>query len=356
MSSPAKPLESNAALRNGNLEKLSLLTSSKVFLTTFLIAVVFLGGWRYWSLTIETPLVENADEIVVMQVMPGSHFHGVMSDLQWLGLTRPSWLWRVYGRLNASRVHVGEYRLFAESSLETFVESMVLGREWLHSITFVEGWTLARLRSELLANPRIISISHNWTDQQLMEALGCAGCFAEGSFLPETYFYRREDTDLELLERAYQGMQNELAMVWDGRQSGLPLATPEELLILASMIEKETSLESERGHVSGVFIRRLSMGMRLQTDPTVIYGLGDDYDGSLTRQDLRTDHPWNTYTRNGLPQTPIALPGQASLRAAAHPLEGDALYFVSKGDGSHVFSATLEEHNRAVRKYIRGRE
>jgi UPF0755 protein len=186
-----------------------------------------------------------------------------------------------------------------------------------------------------------------------MARLGCAECFAEGRFLPETYQFVRGDSDLDLLKRAYAAMRGALADAWTDRREGLPLESPEELLVLASLVEMETMAAAERARVAGVFVRRLQRGMRLQTDPTVVYPL-EDFDGRIRRVHLRTDHPWNTYTRGGLPPTPIALPGEASLHAAANPADGEALYFVSRGDGTHHFSRTLEEHNRAVARYILG--
>jgi UPF0755 protein len=185
--------------------------------------------------------------------------------------------------------------------------------------------------------------------------VGCPECAAEGRFLPETYFFVRGSSDLALLQRAHDALQEALSAAWSDRAEDLPLDSPYELLIMASLIERETGQAGERSRIAGVFVRRLEKGMRLQTDPTVMYGLGDDFQGRLRRVHLRTDHPWNTYTRHGLPLTPIALPGRASLEAAARPADGTALYFVSRGDGSHQFSDTLSEHNAAVDRYIRGR-
>jgi UPF0755 protein len=211
------------------------------------------------------------------------------------------------------------------------------------------------LRSELTADPRLRLVAADLADEALMARLGCEGCEPEGRFLPETYFFERGSSDLELLERAHVAMNEALAEAWAGRRDDLPLDEPYELLVLASLIERETGQPEERARIAGVFVRRLERGMRLQTDPTVVYGLGDDFTGRLRRVHLRTDHPWNTYTRHGLPVTPIALPGRAALEAAADPAEGSALYFVARGDGSHYFSDTLAEHNAAVDRFIRGR-
>ncbi|MEN1729520.1 MAG: endolytic transglycosylase MltG, partial [Pseudomonadota bacterium] len=221
--------------------------------------------------------------------------------------------------------------------------------------TIVEGWTLRELRQRLAQDPRLAQDSAEWNDEALMAHLGCSDCPAEGRFLPETYFFLRGSSDLELLERSYSAMEAALDEAWAGRAADLPIQNADELLILASLIERETGAPFERPEVAGVFKRRLQLGMRLQTDPTVVYGLDDSFDGRIRRVHLRTDHPWNTYTRHGLPITAIALPGRASLLAAAQPADGSSLYFVSRGDGTHQFSDTLQEHNAAVDRYIRGR-
>jgi UPF0755 protein len=317
------------------------------------VGIVFI--YLSWAWLHEAPVVGDAQERLVIHVDRGSHFSGVMKDLHWLGWGRPSLVWRAYGRLKQPKVLAGEYRLNQPVSFSTFLDSLARGDEALHPITIVEGWTLAKLRAFLADNPRIASLSDEWTQAQLMQTLGCDGCFGEGWFLPETYLHSRGDTDLEILRRAHEAMKSALQEVWLNRQSSLPLEEPPELLVLASLVEKESALKSERPEIAGVFARRLSLGMRLQTDPTVIYGLGEAYSGTLSRKDLRSDHAWNTYTRQGLPPTPIALPSRQALEAAANPAEGNSLYFVAKGDGSHAFSATLDEHNEAVSRYIRGR-
>jgi UPF0755 protein len=189
------------------------------------------------------------------------------------------------------------------------------------------------------------------TEAELMAALGAAGVPGEGRFFPDTYLYSRGVSDLTVLKRAYETMQRQLATAWESRVEGLPLKSPEEALILASIVEKETGKASDRSQIAGVFSNRLRLGMPLQTDPTVIYGLGDSFDGNLRKRDLLADGPYNTYTRAGLPPTPIALPGLAALRAALRPQATDAMYYVARGDGTSEFSRTLEEHNRAVRKY-----
>ncbi|TVQ31557.1 MAG: endolytic transglycosylase MltG [Wenzhouxiangella sp.] len=312
--------------------------------------------WVYqdWQRFADQPV--NPDSELRLWLPSGTSFPALVRQLEALGLaSSSSWHWQVWRRLHAPALKAGEYRIPAGQRIEELVRMLESGRIVEHRFTIVDGWTVARLRRELASDPRLRHVVTDLEDGRLMERLGCAACPAEGRFLPETYFFTRGSTDLELLQRAHHGMNEALARAWAERQQGLPLATPDELLVLASIIERETGKAEERARVAGVFIRRLELGMRLQTDPTVIYGMGDDFDGRLLRVHLRIDHPWNTYTRHGLPPTAIALPGWPALQAAANPAPGTALYFVARGDGSHHFSDTLEEHNRAVNRYIRGR-
>jgi len=283
------------------------------------------------------------------------HFQSLIRELQWLGMARPSLVWRAYGRLYQPSIQAGEYRIEPGESMADLLAKLSAGEVVLHPFTIVEGWTLADLRTALSNDPRLMTVTGNWSEDELMNELGCEQCWAEGRFLPETYLFERGESDFDVLLRSYNAMDMALSKAWSERNENLPLDNSNELLILASLIERETAVPTERDTIAGVFVRRLTLGMRLQTDPTVIYGLGPTYNGRLTRLDLRTDHPWNTYTRHGLPATPIALPSMASLEAASQPEEGDVLYFVARGDGSHKFSKTLEEHNAAVNRYIRGR-
>lgn len=326
-----------------------------IVLLLVLMAAVLLGwhGWREWQRFQSVPL--NPDGELNLWLAPGSSYAGMVRDLQRLGLARPRWEWRVLGRVLTPTIKAGEYRIERGTDLRGLLDQLARGDIRQHRLTVVEGWTLDRFRAELSADPRLRTEAAELSDAELMERLGCGGCFAEGWFLPETYFFTRGSSDLDLLQRAHTAMKDALAVSWAERDPAVPMASPEELLVLASIIERETGATAERKRVAGVFARRLELGMRLQTDPTVIYGLGPDFDGRLRRIHLRADHPWNTYTRHGLPSTPIALPGRASLRAAARPAAGTALYFVSRGDGTHQFSDTLEQHNAAVNRYIRGR-
>lgn len=328
------------------------------FLLITVLAGLLLGGsllWlaHDWQRFTDRPF--TTEESISLWLAPGSSYASLVRQFEILGVTRADWRWRVLGRLRAPVLHAGEYLIEPGTTVLPMLDKIERGEVRSHRFTVVEGWTLERLRRELADDPRLRATSHEWSEDELMARLDCPDCFAEGRFLPETYFFTRGTSDLDLLARAHQAMNQELESAWESRAEDIPLQGPEQLLVLASIIERETGQDSERARVAGVFTRRLERGMRLQTDPTVIYGLGDEFEGRLRRVHLRTDHPWNTYTRHGLPPTPIALPGRASLQAAANPAEGTALYFVSRGDGTHHFSDTLAEHNEAVNRYIRGR-
>lgn len=311
-------------------------------------------AWRDYGRFAASPLMDSGSATV--WIRPGDTLASLVGRLDQLGLARPGWHWRLLGRLERPVIKAGEYRLFAGESPSALMARLDRGDVVRHSFTIVEGWALARLRNELDDDSRMLSEASGLAPELLMARLGCGECFAEGWFLPETYQFVRGDSDLDLLARAHRAMREALAAAWEGRASNLPIKSPEELLVLASLVELEAVVAEERAQVAGVFVRRLDRGMRLQTDPTVIYGIRGEFDGRIRRVHLRGDHPWNTYTRHGLPPTPIALPGTASLAAAANPADGSALYFVARGDGTHQFSATLAEHNRAVARYILGRE
>ncbi len=253
----------------------------------------------------------------------------------------------------ARRIRAGSYAVQPGTTPRTLLDVMVQGRETLLSVRLIEGWTLRQVRAALAAAPGLKPSAAAMSDDTLMGVLGSPGVPAEGRFFPDTYTYSKGVSDLAVLRRAHQAMQARLATAWADRAADTPLKSMDEALVLASIVEKETGRESDRGLVAGVFVNRLRIGMPLQTDPTVIYGLGSGFDGNLRKRDLLADTPYNTYTRNGLPPTPIALPGLASLRAAVQPQVTRALYFVAKGDGGSHFSETLAEHNRAVNRYQR---
>jgi len=290
-----------------------------------------------------------------LEVASGAPLRRVTADLAQRGLLDHPLLLDVYARLrgDATRIRAGEYQLLPGTTPLSLVDKLVSGQVFQHQLTIVEGWRFADLLNAVRAQDAIRAGTQSGTE--IMAALGEPGVHPEGQFFPDTYFFPRGTTDIELLKTAHEALLEHLAKAWDARRPDTQLRSPYDALILASIIEKETALPAERRLISGVFQQRLRRNMRLQTDPTVIYGLGDAFDGNLRRQDLEHDTPYNTYTRVGLPPTPIALPGSASLEAATDPESTDALYFVAtgRGDGSHHFSATLEEHERAVRDYVR---
>ncbi len=259
------------------------------------------------------------------------------------------WMGRIKGASHA--IQTGEYRIEPGMTPEQLLVRIVQGKVVEYSLTLVEGWTFRQVIATIRANPYLRHTLDGVSDAAIMAKIGAPGVFPEGRFFPDTYNFPRGLTDVEFLRRAYQRMNTVLAAEWAQRAPGLPLQTPDQALTLASIIEKETGRPGERAEVAGVFIRRLQKGMRLQTDPSVIYGLGLAFDGNLRKRDLERDTPYNTYTRKGLPPTPIAMPGRASIHAALHPAVGDALYFVARGDGSHQFSATLEQQDQAIRRY-----
>jgi UPF0755 protein len=290
----------------------------------------------------------------IFEVRRGDSFRDVLAGLRRLGIHEGHDLyWRgLAWELGVMRrLQVGEYAIEHDISPRELLDRLERGDVVQYRITLIPGWTLRELRSALGADSILLQQLPGLSDDSLMEALGAPGLPAEGQFLPETYQFTRGSSDLDILRRAHLALRRALLEAWESRAAGLPLETPEQALVLASIIEKETGRAEERREIAGVFARRLKLGMRLQTDPTVIYGIGASFDGNLTRRHLEADSPWNTYTRAGLPPTPIALPSLAALRAAVDPAPGDALYFVARGDGSHQFSRTLAEHNAAVRRF-----
>jgi UPF0755 protein len=311
--------------------------------------------WREWQVLTTEPLA--LDVPYTLEVSRGDSLGGVATRLEREGIIDDARAVRIWARLSGrgQRIQAGEYRLTPGMTLPEMVRRMEEGRVFLHNLTVVEGWTFRQFREALASHPEIRVTLGDLDDEALMEALGHPDRHPEGWFLPETYRFARGTTDRDVLVRAMQAMEETLESLWQQRDGGLPFDTPYEALILASIVERETGHHGERGKVAGVFTRRLHIGMRLQTDPTVIYGLPEgEYQDRLRHRHLRTDTPYNTYTRHGLPPTPIALPGRASLEAAVWPEPTDYLYFVSRKDGTHHFSRTLEEHNRAVRYYQLG--
>jgi UPF0755 protein len=262
------------------------------------------------------------------------------------------WWFRLSGESRA--IKAGSYEIEQSTTARSLLRKLVRGEESMKSVTLVEGWSLKQIRKALKNADQLRAQTTELSAEDLMQQLGRAGVSAEGRFFPDTYTYAKGASDLAILRRAANAMDKHLRQAWELRSNTSTLKSPDELLTMASIVEKETGRPSDRALISSVFNNRLRIGMRLQTDPSVIYGLGDSFDGNLRKIDLQTDTPWNTYTRGGLPPTPIAMPGKAALLAAAQPARSDALYFVARGDGSSQFSATLEAHNRAVNQYQRG--
>lgn len=328
----------------------------------FAISALLAGGlaylaWNHHQGFANGPLsgIDAGDTVVVER---GDSFLRVLGRLREAGISDGHRIeWQLLARrLDAGgRLQVGEYRLEPGMSATDVLVQMREGRVIRHRFTIVEGWNIRELRSALATATPLLHETRDLDDSALMQALDRPGVHPEGRFLPETYLYTRGDSDLDLLRRAAAALDRALEQAWAQRADGLPLESAEEALVLASIIEKETGIAEERGHIAGVFTRRLQRGMRLQTDPTVIYGMGSAFDGNIRRSDLQTDTPYNTYTRDGLPPTPIAMAGSDAIRAATRPEAGDALYFVAVGDdsGRHVFSRTYAEHQAAVREYVR---
>ena len=287
----------------------------------------------------------------------GIHLRTVSRELAAAGVLQAPWLFELAGRLrgDASHIKAGNYEIVSPISPLKLLQKLTRGDAAAIAFRIPEGWSFRQIRQSLNAHAALSHDTRGLTDEAIARKLGLPDAAAEGWFFPETYHVSKGASELQVLRRAHRLMQKHLTEQWGKRAQGLPLASPYEALILASIIEKETGLAAERPLVASVFVNRLRRNMRLQTDPSVIYGMGEDYTGRLRRADLQTDTPWNTYTRAGLPPTPIAMPGLAALQAAVNPATGDMLYFVARGDGSSQFSRTLDEHNAAVNKYIRGK-
>jgi UPF0755 protein len=328
----------------------------RLILVTAVVALALAAAGVTWVRGyVASPLAVPAGGYTLL-VPAGASWTGIVNGLATDGIVRHPGVLAAYGRLTgqAGRVRAGEYELAPGLTPVTLLELLESGRVILHKLTLVEGWTVREILRSLAAEAALERTLKATGPDDLARELGLAWSSAEGAFLPETYLYARGDTDRALLQRAHAALKDRLEQAWRSRRPDLPLATPYELLVLASIVERETALASERPLIAGVFVRRLEAGMRLQTDPTVIYGLGPAFDGNLTRLHLETDTPWNTYTRAGLPPTPIAAASAAALEAAARPADGTALFFVAtgRGDGSHRFSTTLPEHEAAVRDYL----
>lgn len=314
------------------------------------LGVTLFSGWLYYQFHRDLQLPTVPYEF---SIESGSSLKQVNQQLVEAGILPNTWSFILLSRYmgNASTIKAGDYQLTRNLSQIALLEYLKKGDVKQHEIKFLEGWTFSQLRKTLNEHPAIQNKTSHLSEQEILQLIGANETTAEGLFFPDTYYFVRNTSDIYIMQRAYQKMQEILQNAWSTRVESLPLATPYEALILASIIEKETGLASDRPDIAGVFINRLRAGMRLQTDPTVIYGLGDQFDGNLRKKDLQADHEYNTYTRDGLPPTPIAMPGLASIQAALSPARTDALYFVAKGNGESSFSTNLADHNRAVTKY-----
>ncbi|HED16643.1 MAG TPA: endolytic transglycosylase MltG [Gammaproteobacteria bacterium] len=304
--------------------------------------------------------VNTGQEDMRLEVRPGQSLRSIAGDLYYHGMIEDKhvFYFRVLARLrgNAARIHIGEYLVRPGTTPAALLDQLSSGKVMLYSQTIIEGWRFRQMIASLRQNPAIVKTVLDKSDQEIMAAIGHPEQHPEGRFLPETYRFPKGTRDTDFLKRVYDAMATELNRQWQARakNTNYPLETAEEMLILASIVEKETGVTEERPQIAGVFIRRLLKNMRLQTDPTVIYGMGDKFKGNLRRRDLRRDTPYNTYTRKGLPPTPIALPGRGSLYAVGHPDDSKTLYFVARGDGRHKFAETLDQHNNNVIKYQLG--
>ena len=315
-----------------------------------LVLALALAGWSLRS-ALDQPLKLESERLI--EVVPGDTPGGLLNRLEGEGVLDGAFWLRLYWRFNlpGQALHSGEYRLTPQQSARDLLELWRRGEVVQYSLTLVEGWSFRQVRAALVRQEKLEQRLADLDDKALMDRLGLAGVSPEGRFFPDTYRYVRGMSDQDLLKQASARLDQVLDEEWARRADGLPYRKPYDALIMASMVEKETGVAEERGQIAGVFVRRLRSGMRLQTDPTVIFGLGERYNGNLNRAHLQQPTPYNTYVIDGMPPTPIALAGREAIHAALNPVAGKSLYFVARGDGSHVFSETLEQHNRAVREY-----
>ncbi|NWG39954.1 MAG: endolytic transglycosylase MltG [Hydrogenophilaceae bacterium] len=317
-----------------------------------LLAAFAFSGWVAWFAYQPLSLPSAPLQFTVT---PGTSLKGLAAQLKRAGMLKEGIRFRIIGRIMgyASLVQSGTYSVDKPLTPLELYGKLVRGEVTQAAILLVEGWNIREVRQELARHPQLEHRLVDMTDAEVLAEIGAEERHPEGLFFPDTYFFNPGSEDIEILRRAYRKQKQKLNEAWETRSPGLPYSTPYEALIMASIIEKETGAAEERPLIAAVFINRTNKGMRLQTDPTVIYGMGASFDGNLRKADLQRDTPYNTYTRKGLPPTPIAMPGEAAIRAALNPARSDALYFVARGNGTHYFSATLEEHNRAVNLYQR---
>ncbi|ANF87819.1 aminodeoxychorismate lyase [Pseudomonas antarctica] len=318
-----------------------------------LVSAGLLLGFSAWKLdsALKQPL--NLTQEQLLDVPAGSTPTGTFNRLEADGVLDGAFWLRLYWRFNldGQPLHSGEYRMTPGLTAEGLIGLWQRGEVVQYSLTLVEGWNFRQVRSALAKHEKIVQTLSGLSDSQVMDKLGHAGVFPEGRFFPDTYRFVRGMTDVEFLKKAYNRLDDVLAQEWSKRAADAPYTDPYQALIMASLVEKETGVPEERGQIAGVFVRRMKIGMLLQTDPTVIYGLGERYTGKLTRAHLKEANPYNTYMIAGLPPTPIAMVGREAIHAALNPVSGSSLYFVARGDGSHIFSDDLDAHNAAVREF-----
>jgi len=323
----------------------------RLLVLTILAALAGAGGLAWYG---NQPLsFESLPK--TLNVTPGTHLKSLSAMLEREGVIGNAHVFWLLGRVfgKPGTLKVGVYTLDKPLTPLELYAKIQRGEITLAMVQFIEGWNWREVRAALAAQPLLKNDSASMSDAELLQAIGAEENHLEGLLFPDTYFFAPNSSDLSVLRRAYRLQHDKVMAAWETRAAGLPYRTPYEALIMASIVEKETGAAFERPQIAGVFLNRLRLGMRLQTDPTVIYGLGERFDGNLRKIDLQTDTPYNTYTRGGLPPTPIAMPSEAAIQAALNPARTDALYFVSRGDGTHVFSSNLEAHNRAVNRHQR---
>ncbi|WP_223532480.1 endolytic transglycosylase MltG [Pseudomonas sp. BF-R-30] len=327
--------------------KLLLLLETGVVLAGLLMGA---SAWKIHSALVQ-PL--NITQEQLLDVPKGTTPTRTLYRLEANGVIKDAFWLRVYWRFNLARqpLHSGEYRMQPGMTVEGLIDLWKRGEMVQYSLTLVEGWSFRQVRAALAREEKLEHSLDGLSDSQVMDKLGHTGIFPEGRFFPDTYRYVRGMSDVEVLKTAYDRLDEVLAKEWEKRSADTPYTEPYQALIMASLVEKETGVPQERGQIAGVFVRRMAMGMLLQTDPTVIYGLGDRYSGKLTRAHLRESTPYNTYMNAGLPPTPISMVGREAIHAALNPVDGNSLYFVARGDGTHVFSDDLDAHNNAVKEF-----
>ncbi len=325
----------------------------KTLIVLGLFLIIVLGGGFFWL--VSSPLALKSEQID-FNIPRGSSMRGAAREIAAAGVVLDPWLLIALGKIMRveTSIKAGSYEISRGITPLDLMNKLTRGDVTQSEIAFIEGWTFRQMRERLDANPDIHHDTKGLSDSEIMRLIGAPESAAEGMFFPDTYLFSKQSKDSHVLARAYRTMQRHLAREWEGRATGLPYSNAYQALIMASIVEKETGRDQDRPLVAAVFVNRLRLGMPLQTDPTVIYGLGASFDGNLRKRDLLADTPYNTYTRGGLPPTPIAMPGLASLHTALHPVSSQALYFVARGDGSSQFSRTLDEHNQAVNRYQRG--